>query len=484
MYVLFRRFGQIVDIKSKTDEAQSFCIEFATIFDERFSRKTGMILFEGIKFSFRSQPIAVKQPCRTTNILHKKLMETPDAESPQNILNALNDDCLLMIFKQLDANAMCQVANVSKRFNITAKQAFRWKYGHQGHLLMKNLCDEQMQSLFRIDLCLRTFGPEMGALEITSDLNINKKVILRMCVEHCPNIEDLQFTGDKWAICMEYSFHSILPRLKKLSLNFPDMEIEDLLVGDWPLEVLSLSGNFDWGKIIIKLPKLNQLHLEGRRSLTEDVFKQCILMCPQIRKLVVNECTIKTSILDMLPTHLPDCEELEFRRCNLATDGNAVNVCEWHRFKSLKALHLNWYGKISKEEILKSLIAGEVPLKSLSIRIDDDNYFLDHIIQLKHLEKIDFECKNTTAIDTHRLKDNLTKLSEITFSGYDITVDRIKDYLRQVAPPPGLSLRFQRSYPYELFVSTNDCEEISSLIQQFAGMDFMVEMPSDRLLVG
>lgn len=285
---------------------------------------------------------------------------------------------------------------------------------------------------------------------------------------------------------MENSLRSILPRLKELSLHFPNyerMKIDDLLVGDWPLEMVSLTGSIDWTKATIKLPKLNQLLLDGRGILTEDVFKQCILMSPQIRKFVVKEYTVKSCILNMLPTHLPDCQELEFRRCNVAMGGEAVDLCEWHRFKSLKTLHLNWYGRYSKEKILKSLIAGEVPLQALSIRIDDDNYFLDHITQLTHLEKIEFECKNTVAIDIHRLKNDLSKLSEITFSGYDITADRIKDYLRRVVQPPGLSIRFQRSYPYELFVSTVDCEEISNLAQQFAEMKFMVEMPSDRMLV-
>lgn len=52
------------------------------------------------------------------------------AESPHNILNALNNDCLREIFSQsvLDEQEFCEIAQTCKRFNWIAKDVFRSRF--------------------------------------------------------------------------------------------------------------------------------------------------------------------------------------------------------------------------------------------------------------------------------------------------------------------------------------------------------------------
>lgn len=60
------------------------------------------------------------------------LLEAPETDSPNNILNALNDDCLRNIFERFETLSMlCSISNVCVRFSEIAKQVFKSKYRHK-----------------------------------------------------------------------------------------------------------------------------------------------------------------------------------------------------------------------------------------------------------------------------------------------------------------------------------------------------------------
>lgn len=55
------------------------------------------------------------------------LLQAPDENSPKNILNILNDDCLRKIFKQLHFRDQCSVLSVCVRFNQISKECLAKK---------------------------------------------------------------------------------------------------------------------------------------------------------------------------------------------------------------------------------------------------------------------------------------------------------------------------------------------------------------------
>lgn len=49
---------------------------------------------------------------------------TPENDSPSNILNILNDDCLMEVFARLSPEDLCAVADTCTRFRENAKKIF------------------------------------------------------------------------------------------------------------------------------------------------------------------------------------------------------------------------------------------------------------------------------------------------------------------------------------------------------------------------
>lgn len=52
----------------------------------------------------------------------------PEQDSPKNILNVLNDNCIREILKKLHISTLIKVVNVCTRFNRIAKEVFLIKY--------------------------------------------------------------------------------------------------------------------------------------------------------------------------------------------------------------------------------------------------------------------------------------------------------------------------------------------------------------------
>lgn len=384
-----------------------FDIEFAEITDQRFDCLSGDITLDEKKFTIRYKEIRdvrrdtieeekiQRKLHQIQKYLNDKLVVAPAEDSPQNIMNALNDDCLLQIFGALETYELCQAANVCVRFNGIAKQAFKSRYNVQKHRsLMQDLFDENITSLFQIELCLRTFGLEIRALHINHQNigNSTTEILLRMCAHYCTKIEALQLKVDQWNAFMDNSLRRALPHLKQLKLRFISYErstFGDIFVGDWPLEVLELEGlcGTYYTSLTIKLPNLIELHLRGCRDLSEQVLNQCLLPNPQIRKCELQHEHISASAVNLLPTYLPKCEELAITDYYGRSDA-AIALSEWRKFKLLKSLRLEGFTSSTYENILTTLALGEVPLQVLSLRIYDENHLVEYITKLRNLRTV------------------------------------------------------------------------------------------------
>lgn len=116
-------------------------VQFITISNDRIDCVRDTITLDGKEFSFRFSGFrSYPKTCVFDRIVSQRavqqiaqygnemLKHAPDADSPKNILNALNDDWLITIFEQLNLHDLCDVANVCKRFNGIAMKVFETKY--------------------------------------------------------------------------------------------------------------------------------------------------------------------------------------------------------------------------------------------------------------------------------------------------------------------------------------------------------------------
>lgn len=76
-------------------------------------------------------PAKISQKVQVDDIL---LLQPPDQESPTNILNILNDDCLYEIFKRIHPSKYLIIADVCVKFNQVITEILAKK--HQALVLL------------------------------------------------------------------------------------------------------------------------------------------------------------------------------------------------------------------------------------------------------------------------------------------------------------------------------------------------------------
>lgn len=306
LYALFRCFGEIRNILQRSENF--FGIEYVFIADERLNREHGKIFIDGRKFLFQFGGFRVLQNVlnhvNDENRVNDEWIMAPVEDSPQNIINALNDDCLLHIFTELSVRDLYTVANVCQRFESIAKHAFRIKYSQQGRSPMTDLYEGGIITLFQIELFLQTFGTEIRTFSVSKyKEKLNIDILLRMCVEWCPKIEVLSLAAD-WSACLKKSMSGLMPRLKKLTFDVyhfnGQYSMGDLFVGDWPLEKLEFIGLPDWETTTIRMPKLTDLHLTAHSDhLTVKHVKQILSRNAQIRTVRLTDMKTNQPMLQM-----------------------------------------------------------------------------------------------------------------------------------------------------------------------------------------
>lgn len=485
------------DIK-RSEHPNDFIVEFSRIIDVRLNHPMGKIVIGDNEFSFvlcdithYPNPSHFHQMSafhhdleRAARYSNEELLKAPAEDSPQSIVNALTDDCLLQIFNELSAYDLSQAANVCQRFNGIAKQVFCSKYHQKPRSLMDDLNNGGRSSLPKVELCFRTFGSEIRVLHINGD-DPNPEIVLRMCAAHCTKIKIFRFDGYKWNASIENSIRRMMPCLEWLGLCMSGIEpwaMGDLFVGNWPLMVLQLQASIDWTTTAIQLPNLRGLYLiGGGSSIKEQFFKRTLLKNPQIIKVGLYNYSISASMFNILPTYLPNCEEL-ILDCRVGSmDEMGYRLTGWDECKALKSLVLPPLSAMPSEDIFNILAVNEVPLEVLSLQMHarlNEQYLIEYISQLRFLKTIKFHY----AIDAHHDIDfDICRWAwrEVVFSGIGIRINRIKDRLRGIVQPLKITIQ-----PSDLFyISNNDCDEITDILEVCPEIGLRIEISRTNLIV-
>lgn len=473
IYALFRQFGQVHNILNKVP--RRFQIDFATIIDKRIaSVRPSDIRIDGHKFQVQFDkayyvPIN-PNPSGEIERLNDEWSVAPAIDSKQNIVHAIDNDCLLLIFNALDLCDLFNVAYVCRRFKSFAKQSFQSRYGRQRFRLFEDLRGIWPNlSLSQIQLFLQAFGTEIRILHVENDLNT--EILLRLCVDHCPAIESLELHALCWNDNLDKDIRRLMPQLKQFAFHSTELcSMGDLFVGDWPMERLEIKGWPDWTTTTINLPKLTELNLIMTCS-TERIIKRFLeenlLESPHIRKLKLENFSFSGAVLDHFATYLPShLNELTFERCDVNMK-DTIWLFRWSKFTSLEALSIFKCpgSHFPIKQMLRKLAETKVPLKTLSV----DGFawmggdLIAYITPLKQLETIIFH-EFHHDIDIIHLAQNLDKLSRLIFKSATMKASEIKAILRQIGQPFRVSIRIEaKTLIYD--VPENDCEEIDELVQ-------------------
>lgn len=474
IYKSFRRFGEIFDVSCDEDSPQLVHIDFATIVDDRINREQHQIILDEKTFSFRSngfQPYDDSLEYRQKKTHTDPMLEiAPDADSPQNILNVLNDYCLLDIFHLLKLPDLLAVANVCQRFKRIAMKVYRSKYKIRTNVV-DDLINQNREStpisLARIELLLRTFGPEVSAFDV--DGSKNTLILLAMCSEYCTKLQYLRANVDFSSTPYGY-LRRILPHLNhlELSLSYP---VGGLFVGEWPLETLYLFINDPdvEATIILNLPRLRVLSVWSYcTELTEQLLAQLLSRMSQLQKLRITVPDINSRALHRLPQYLPNVQEIALEQCEFNGEWES-SIVEWGELRSLQSLILLRVDTRFVEMILQSLVAGRVPLKSLQIKsyIPDNNNvfkFIDQMPSERIIQSI----------------QQLPSLTTIIFFEYE-NIDKIKNALRRIVQANDkLFIQFRATSSIH-GITKKDCKEIAELVEAHQEMKIEIEAHHDYL---
>lgn len=287
------------------------------------------------------------------------LLQPPDEESPKNIHNALNDDCLREVFKKLHLLDLSSVADVCVRFNGIAKDIFHSKSKDEMFNL-KNLnrhVDMRMRSvkptLAQIDDFLRNFGSSITSIKEYSN---DSDIVMPLINKYCVKLEEIKMYG--------YSKNQTLVELFQL------------------------------------FARLKKLKVFCGSSKVGSIFRS-------------------TKIFRFISQYFSNIEELRFctsEDFHFNPGDFFGNIAHLSQLEKMKKLHLSFYHDVYVPvwPIMQALLTKNVPIEDLTLKnawIDD--LTVDCISQMKNIESLRLHSPHFKNEHLFELVRNLPNINRI-----------------------------------------------------------------------
>lgn len=261
------------------------------------------------------------------------LLEPPDQDSPMQILNKLNDFCLLTIFESAVLNIvdLAAISSTCIRFRNLAANVTRRKYNR-----IDCFNRELSGPLWRFEQVFEVCG-ELFEEVI---LNIDSDVECGMVGDYCPNVRTLKCYIEEQQTFND--LHTLPIQLEHLELHLcgncsnlthlPTHRLQQLR----SLKVIGVDRLYPWLNVQLprqKLSSLIEFHLvHARISYDELIFRQN----PQLKKLLFRSTYCDISIRNILGV-LPNLEALSI------DDTDFVEI-DWHpmrRYRMVRPIRVN-----------------------------------------------------------------------------------------------------------------------------------------------
>lgn len=360
----------------------------------------------------------------TTNIISKhlenlsKVNETVPAEdSPHNIMNALDDECLCLIFERIhELTDFISLTNVCWRFKRITKRISNSKMKEIGTIRFTYLIIENKIPLSQMEDFLCEFGSSILSVSLdyylTQHISNAPNILLKMIHKFCKNIKKLELC-DFFDITKQtlFEIQPLLSKLKDLTIiqclnESIFMEFTSFLSACSQLEcfIFNTTAKFQYQYVLpaITFPNLKIIHLNNEMSC--DAFLE---HNPQIEALRIN---YMENICHFVAKNMPNLRDFELNNCSSLTENDVIHL-KYH--ENLKVS----FGYVHIDASIRNIF----PMKCITtLYLIADTPFYENLLielskslyNLKHLH-IRMEHKQST-ISTAKLKQMLQYANQLS----------------------------------------------------------------------
>lgn len=340
------------------------------------------------------------------NVKSSTDQDVPDINSPDNIINALNDDCLRLIFEEINRlSDFNPITKVCKRFERIAHETFHLKIRRRIVRFSRKTFGDKF-TLQQIEEFLHDFGSSIEELVLDEHylrcINITdvSNTFFKMIYKYCKNLDNLiliHITGLTYDTLAE--IRPLLSKLKYLKIYLfkeshfgPFMEFISACT---QLKALVIGGYNKFGFV---LPALNFSNLTDFTLYGIDMeINEFLRKNPQIENLeiyyslelcrLINDemLNIRKLTLKQVPN---DIDSTAFR-CPMQSEVEISTELNWSvenifSMKNITKLFL-WLNNLFDESILIELTRNLCNLKKLTIEVER---YRDHNITTELLKKM------------------------------------------------------------------------------------------------
>lgn len=338
-----KQFGQIIEYRRLHPGLYEFTFVRSRQIDNLKTRRQIRSLQFGIRFQWSFDDI---QRVQYANIADE-LLASPAPTSPDNILNVLNDDCLLEIFRILDPLDMCSTGLVCHRFRDISLRIVATTHRKI------SAYPEHPAPIWKWEQYFRMYGTSIQAFE-TNHPGVN--VLIGFMEQYCKNVVEFDGTLERYT----QAIGPVFRQLQTLRL-FSGVPLDGILEADSQLKSI---GFFSCHEILPVIHLPNLVDVSHGPSWCDPLF---FMMNPQIEKLglVYGE---HAPIIDRTLEHLPNLQELHIRFKPFIADSQRI-VCEdFSVFGGLCHLHTLRTTLLECDDIkqiLQALLHNDIELKRL-----------------------------------------------------------------------------------------------------------------------
>lgn len=391
--------------------------------------------------------------------------DRPAVDSPENILNALNNDCVQEILRRLPIKDFLNAAQTCKRFRKNAKECFPYKSFYIFSDYRQN--EKRLLPIHQVKDFLIIFGHLIKKIywldtskwkSIFSGNNRNDitDAIADYCGETLIELEIInqliEFKKDTRFNSLEYLYlknvtvrrFALFPQLKRWDMiNVSDY---NALLHDTRLPIVSSAVNcivrnneyvntrfsraalFDWMRQ--KFPSLTIARIIHNPFLTDDVVIEFQKLNPLLTMFAVFQPKpkyVSTSVLEDIAFRLPHLKSLDFRHIKMNPNMHSVLKDVLLELKHLDTIYLP-YRYIDDEEISREIVnivaKNDVKIKHFGIhdthKAAIDLSFLDGISKMKYVNELTLYSVSSQSnlMNIINKVPNLKKLK--IFAGYNI----------------------------------------------------------------
>lgn len=302
--------------------------------------------------------------------LHQSGNEQPDQVSDANIINALNDDCLRVIFWHLNLVDLTNAAEVCVRFNEHAKIAFKAKFTE----LEITRADFSRRIAKAV---LRNFGKLIRSLKVESmALGPDHEALTLIHLHTSTALTELHLVDFK--CCMNINLpnavYALMSQVKQLTLEYCRFhnKLEALLAACNQLSALRIVGS-RWNENAInrRFEQLKEAQFANNFMLTDFELNEFIELNPTLENLTITENyeLLSSNTIQSISKNLPHLVKLDFEQPSLDEDDsnflkNADTLGQLNSLKSL-TFHLNYCD--SALPLMRALANGNVPIEHLKL---------------------------------------------------------------------------------------------------------------------